>query len=198
MGLYCSLSAITKETAGKILIYPPFLWKVVAPDDAEVYEEAVGQHKLGFIMKFWGLLGIRREQVFNYEQTGNEGIWLSLDKDWQGIHFLLTGSGTGGKWPCNFLMCGGQTVAGTEDQYRVFTPGQVKQIAAALTNISKEEFIKRFDPAAMMKEDIYPNVWDRLEEEELNRTSLCNNYYELKNFLRRLANEKMGMIVHIG
>src|SRR6185503_14516377 len=88
---------------------------------------------------------------------------VDLDKAWHGIHFLLTGTAWDGGEPLCYLVSGGEEVGDVDVGYgpaRVLRPHQVAQWAAALTAIPADELRRRFDPQAMLKEKIYPEIWD--------------------------------------
>lgn len=128
-------------------------------------------------------------------QSENE-LWL--DKAWHGIHFLLTGSAWEGKEPLNFLVVAGEAIKGTDNGYgedRAFTSEQVKNIDKELQGISKEEFESRFDSAKMMEEDIYPTIWDRPKEEDDTLGYISEYFVEMKQYINRIAEQNMGMIV---
>ncbi len=196
MGMYCSMTSISNKTIGNILLYPPLLWKVVAPDDEEFYAEAVADYEPSLKVLFLQLLGAKAEKLVSYKPTRNEGTYFDIDKAWHGIHYMLTGSATMGPSLYNFLLAGGHWIKGTDDSYRVFKPGEVKQVSNALMDISKEEFENRFDPAKMAEKDIYPNIWNQSQEKE-TLEYLRDNFLGLKEYLKGLADTKMGMVIGI-
>jgi hypothetical protein len=120
---------------------------------------------------------------------------VHLEKAWHGLHFLLTGSAGESGVPLGFLLEGGQGV-GEDDGYgapRLFQPGEVQQINAALAPTSDDELWGRFDPERMEAEGIYPGIWDEDEEE------LCDEYltyfHELKKVVAQAAEGEMGLLV---
>jgi hypothetical protein len=88
-----------------------------------------------------------------------------IDKAWHGIHYLLTGSADeSARPPLNFLIAGGTDVGDQDVGYgpaRVYTAAETREIAAALAAVRDDELRRRFDPDAMMRAEIYPEVWDR-------------------------------------
>lgn len=82
---------------------------------------------------------------------------MDVDKSWHCIHFMLTGDAEGGKAPLAWAIMGGED-CGEDAGYgpaRILQPGQVKDVAAALSAIDRAEFISRYDPVAMKSADIY-------------------------------------------
>ncbi len=120
---------------------------------------------------------------------------VHLEKAWHGLHFLLTGSAGESGVPLGFLLEGGQEV-GEDDGYgapRLFQPGEVQQINAALAPISDDELWGRFDPELMEAEDIYPCIWDEKEEEL--RDEYLTYFHELKKVVAQAAEGGMGLLV---
>lgn len=138
----------------------------------------------------------RKEKNILDHIEGEEAFYL--DKAWHGIHFLLTGSAWEGDAPLHFLVAGGEEVKDSDVGYgpgRVFTSAQVKDIDAALQAISKEEFESRYDPVGMMEANIYPNIWDRDEEEDDLLEYVSDNFVRLKQYIHTIAGKGMGMVV---
>ena len=120
---------------------------------------------------------------------------VHLEKAWHGLHFLLTGSAGESGVPLGFLLEGGQEV-GEDDGYgapRLFQPGEVQQINAALAPISDDELWGRFDPELMEAESIYPGIWDEGEEEL--RDEYLTYFHELKKVVALAGEGEMGLLV---
>ena len=83
---------------------------------------------------------------------------IYLDKSWAGIHFLLTGTEENGDFPFNFILVGGQPIFEPDGDYggaRYFSPAEVRTIHIALSVISPEDLLARYDPR-IAKTEIYP------------------------------------------
>ena len=127
--------------------------------------------------------------------------FVDLDKGWQCLHYLLTGSARDGDAPLNFLLKGG-TPVGDEDSgfgpARVFRPLEVAVIADALSGVTQPMLLSRFELKKLEKLEIYPGRWS-----EVNMSSDYDlGYYlgpfeELKRVAQRAKNERLGMIVWI-
>jgi len=127
--------------------------------------------------------------------------FVDLDKAWNALHYLLTGSARDGEGPLAFLLKGGAAV-GDDDlghgPARVFQPSDVAAIADALADVSQYKLLPRFDLKKFEKLEIYPGRWL-----EVNlRSDYDLGYYfgpleQLKNVTRRAKNEGLGMIVWI-
>jgi len=83
---------------------------------------------------------------------------LNLEKSWHVLHYLLTGKAEEAPPPLGNAILGGEEI-GEDLGYgpaRILTPQQVREVAAALASISKDDLRWRFDLKAMMAARIYP------------------------------------------
>ncbi len=104
------------------------------------------------------------------EELDQAGASVSLEKSWHGLHFVLTGSAWGGEPPFDFIGTGGEPIGNEDVGYgpaRVLLPDQVALLNAALSNVTEEEFARRFDLESLEKEQIYPQIWDEELEDLL-------------------------------
>lgn len=70
-------------------------------------------------------------------------------------------------------------------------------VCGLIAVISTDELRKRFDPERMMKANIYPNIWDRDDEEHGNLEYLLEYYDVLRSFLEQTKKEDKGAIISI-
>jgi len=125
---------------------------------------------------------------------------LDIDKAWHGIHFLLTGTEAEGSPPLNFLLQGGHPIGDEDVGYgpaRGFTREEVRALVQALEPLTPEVLGGRFDPRRMTKLDIYPDIWNRQEEDADNREYLLDYYVRLKEFLKHGAERGFALIVYV-
>jgi Domain of unknown function (DUF1877) len=94
---------------------------------------------------------------------GSPDSRLTMDKEWHGIHYLLTGE----PWPVDHPL--GRVIFGADDigdnlgygPARTLTVEQVLQIATQLSQTTAEDLRGRYDVGAMTEAMIYPEVWQR-------------------------------------
>ena len=108
---------------------------------------------------------------------------LDLDKTWHGLHYLLAGSAWEGEGPEAFLVNGGELMDVGVRSARVFRPAEVAAINSALAALTPDELRRRFDPQAMMTEEIYPQIWDRDPKEDDTLGELVTYFTKLKGFV---------------
>jgi len=120
---------------------------------------------------------------------------VELDKAWHGIHYLLAGSADPtGSVASNAIM-GGDAI-GPDDGYgpaRVLMPAMVRKIAKLLAATTPEILARRFDPKAMTRARIYPDViWEREGAQALDY--LLDYYKQLVAFYARAASRGQAVI----
>jgi len=121
-----------------------------------------------------------------------------LDKAWHGIHWLLTGSATDGAEPLCYLLAGGEPIADDGQGYgpmRLLSAHKVAEWNSALTGISRDELARRFDAKAMLKAQIYPEIWASNEEDTLGY--LLRAYDRLRGLVATAAKEGSGLAVYL-
>src|SRR5438094_2973340 len=87
-----------------------------------------------------------------------------LDKAWHGIHFLLTGSAEPNGSLASKVIMGGEDI-GPHLGYgpaQLLTVQEVRDIAKLLQTETPDKLAARYEPAALARAGIYPDViWER-------------------------------------
>jgi hypothetical protein len=205
MSMVVSLSSLRDETIERLLADPPLVWQVIAPDDREAYErarrEADGRSKPGLFARLFGARpqpAVASPPAAALELTEGEGELSDLDKSWHGIHYLLTGSADEGGAPLDFLVAGGREVGDEDVGYgppRAFSAAETRAIAAALAAVTDEELRARFAPEAMMRAEIYPEIWDRDPKEDDTLGYLMEYVAVLRDAIATVTSRGHGLLV---
>ena len=124
-----------------------------------------------------------------------------MDKLWDGLHFLLTGSSATEPVRDNLLseaIVGSKVFCEEEDaDYIAYIyPQQLKAIQNAMEAVDIHNLLVGFSPKAFAEKGIYPTIWMR-EDKEVLREDLKNAYLELKEFYQKMVADEMGVIVSI-
>lgn len=122
---------------------------------------------------------------------------VDIDKAWHGIHFVLVGEQYGGEPPLSNVVFGAKPIGEEDVGYGPAlgtTAESVKQIAAALDEISEEKFREKFDASALEKADIYPQIWDEGDEA---LDYLASYFAELKDFYKSAAKSGNAVITFL-
>lgn len=200
MGMYLGLSTLRDENIRKVLADPPLVWKILAPDDPEAYENARAEKPAGLLAKFLGKRSVTRPLYEEVELRDDEVATTDLDKAWHGIHYLLTQTAWEGEEPLNLLISGGMLVGEIDIGYgpaRAFTAAEVKAIRQALRPIDDAFLRARFHPEEMMRLGIYPEIWDRDPADD-DAFGYCAEYFGcLKAFIETASERNLGLIISI-
>ena len=200
MGMCLVLHSVSDDNIIKILDRPELIWRLIAPDDHEVYKEAVkGMNKVGFLSKLIGKKKPAKIIVPNLHFIEGENANSDLDKSWQGIHYCLNKTACEADEPMDFITLGGAVVGNIDLGYgpaRLFNSEIVKELHARLSNVSVADVAANYNPAEMDKLDIYPNIWTREGDEGQDYIA---EYYEiLKGFIAACSKNNLGMAVYLG
>jgi hypothetical protein len=138
-------------------------------------------------------------EAFIYPDDGDSepDNHIDLDKSWHAIHFTLNGKAWEGDEPLFLTILGG-TEIGEDVGYgpaRYLRPEQVKAVAAALTGISPENFVARFNPSELVAAEIYPEIWT--DEDDDGSEYVSSYYSDLREFYRAASERGDAMLIYL-
>jgi hypothetical protein len=205
VGMILGLTSLSDANIARVLEDPPLIWRVVAPEDPEVYEQAraAAVARPSFFQK---LFGRRRDEAPDggaaapFVMADGEGVATDLDKAWHGIHYLLTGTDWEGDSPLNLLAAGGRVVGDIDMGYgpaRVLTAAETRAAHEALSALGDDALRARFDPAAMMEKEIYPEIWDRDPDDDDTLGYLMEYVAILRRFLADAVKARHGAVIYL-
>lgn len=127
---------------------------------------------------------------------------LDLDKAWQPLHFLLTGTAWEGEEPACYLVRGGEELADDELEYssiRALSPDQVKRFDDFLRHLSRDSLRQRFDRQRMAALEIYPKprAGKRAATSDDEVARLLESFDALQTFVAIAAKRGDGAIVYL-
>lgn len=196
MGICFAMHSLSDRNIEKVMASPALMWRLIAPDEPGMYLDEIGAGK----KSFWArLFGGKQEDVDIPELEFIEGENVSddLDKSWQGIHYCLNGTEYDAEPPMDFITMGGMTAGDVDVGYgpaRLFDSRMVREIHERISGITGEQLHSRYDPEAMEKMDIYPNIWVSEGEEGFE---YIEDYFEnLKAFIADCVKHQLGMAVY--
>jgi len=122
---------------------------------------------------------------------------LDIDKTWQIIHFLLTGSAWEGEAPLRNAVLGGSVIGDIDVGYgpaRYLRPPEVSEVALALSAISPVMLWSRFDLKAARDNEIYPTGW---EGNDTERDYAMDYFQQLKTFFDEANKQNEAIILYL-
>jgi hypothetical protein len=128
---------------------------------------------------------------------------LDLDKAWQPLHFLLTGTAWEGEEPACYLVHGGEELVDDDalgySSIRALTPDQIGRFHDFLSNLSHDSLRRRFDYARMVALEIYstPPAAERARSYDDEVPRLLEAFDALQSFVSTTARRGDGAIVYL-
>ena len=129
------------------------------------------------------------------EQDELGGDFLDIDKSWQGIHFLLTGTLEAGEQPLGWAVFA-PTAIGEDTAHgraRMLTVEQVAEVHKALIAIPADKLKRKCDWQLMNDREIYPGGWRAGDE-----SYITDNFTSLKKFYEAAARKRMAVVQWVG
>ncbi|MDR3457746.1 MAG: YfbM family protein [Verrucomicrobiae bacterium] len=120
-----------------------------------------------------------------------------VDKAWQAIHYLLTGTADETDNVLGFLISGGLTLAGTDVGYgppRAYPSDQVAAIFAALNGLDRATLYQRYQPKAMDQQGVYPKIWAR--DGDRGFDYIWHHFERLRAVLAEARRRNQGLLVY--
>lgn len=197
MGMTCTLRRVNETDLRRLRETPEQVRTFIHGEPVPL--ETVREPGLtGFVLR---LLGVTTQRVSEtaIDESANELInddELDLDKVWDRLHFLLTGTFDDGPEPACFLVAGGEEI-GNEDvgTARVLRPDQVSQFATFLAELSDDELARRYNPTRMTALGIYSKRRPAPGEEEFE--ILLEAFKDLRDFVTATSARGDSLIVSI-
>jgi hypothetical protein len=200
MGLTCSLHRASEREIDRLIAEPDAVPGFLYPDDGSTprVREVRPKGVLGWLLR---LTPITIEEVVPDDgdperPPPDPDRSIDIDKGWNGLHFLFTGTADEGEEPACYLVRGGEEL--DEGQARALRPDQVRRWAAYLEALTPAELARRYDPARMTELEIYPDtIWNRPPSAETPLSWLTGCHAQLRQFVNRAAACGDGLIINI-
>lgn len=140
------------------------------------------------------LLDLAEDYAEEYE------IFLDIDKMWDALVFVLTGFSSSEFLDDNLLREAVLGVTPLEDvsEYMAYTEKtKIAEIVEALESFDMDRAMTDFSMEACKKADLYPDIWDYLEEEEEIKDDILTCFVNMKVFYKEILNHKGNVLVTI-
>ena len=143
-----------------------------------------------------------RNDVLDEVEEWNEEseMLLDIDKMWDVLHFVLTGVSSCDPIennPLSEAVVGVHPLEG-QDGFVAYTEKErVAEILAALEAFDMEQAMATFSMDACKKAELYPNIWDYDDEEELVKEEISDYFQNMKDFYREVLEVNGHVMVTI-
>lgn len=119
---------------------------------------------------------------------------LCIDKTYEAINFLLTGTPDEGELPASSLMMG-QKLALCSETILSLNSEEVKAFNTYIQKISPEDLIKNYDSQKMRDLNVYIFSDVSPEDDELIKNYILYHYSNLKDFIKQTAENNYALIL---
>lgn len=131
---------------------------------------------------------------------GNDTL-IDIDKMWDALLFVMTGFSSSEFMDDDTLREAvlGVTPLENVSEYMAYTEySKIAEIVQALENFDMDRALADFSMEACKKADLYPDIWDYLDEEEEIKDDIRTCFVKMKNFYKKILTLKGNVLVTIG
>ena len=140
------------------------------------------------------LLDLAEDYAEEYE------IFLDIDKMWDALVFVMTGFSSSEFLDDNPLREAVLGVTPLEEvsEYIAYTEKtKIAEIVEALESFDMDRAMNNFSMEACKKADLYPDIWDYLEEEEEIKDDILACFVKMKEFYKKILELNGNVLVTI-
>ena len=137
---------------------------------------------------------------FSEDSTDSHDILIDIDKMWDVLVFVMTGFSSSEFLNDNPLREAVLGVTPLEDvsEYIAYTEkSKIAEIVEALESFDMDRAMANFSMEACKKADLYPNIWDYLEEEEEIKDEIRISFVNMKKFYKQILELNGNVLVTI-
>ena len=137
--------------------------------------------------------------IVDDDPEGNDTL-IDIDKMWDALLFVMTGFSSSEFMDDDPLREAvlGVTPLENVSEYIAYTEhSKITEIVQALENVDMDKALADFSMEACRKADLYPNIWDYLEEEEEIKDDIRTSYVKIKDFYKKILDLKGNVLVTI-
>ena len=144
----------------------------------------------------------QEEELFDsVEDSTNENeMLIDIDKMWDALVFVLTGFSSSEFLDDNPLREAVLGVTPLEEvsEYIAYTEkNKIAEIVEALESFDMHRALADFSMEACKKADLYPDIWDYLEDEEEIKSFILTCFVKMKDFYKKILTLRGNVLVTI-
>ena len=134
---------------------------------------------------------------FAEDSADSHDILLDIDKMWDALVFVMTGFSSSEFLDNNPLREAVLGVTPLEDVSEYIAYTEKTKIAEALEEFDMDKAMANFSMEACKKADLYPDIWDYLEEEEEIKDEIRISFVNMKEFYKKILELNGNVLVTI-
>ena len=137
---------------------------------------------------------------FAEDSADSHDILIDIDKMWDALLFVMTGFSSSEFLDDNPLREAVLGVTPLEDvsEYMAYTEkSRIAAISQALEEFDMDSAMANFSMEACKKADLYPDIWDYLEEEEEIKDDISTCFVKMKDFYKKILELNGNVLVTI-
>ena len=144
----------------------------------------------------------QEEELFDLveDSTNENEMLIDIDKMWDALVFVLTGFSSSEFLDDNPLREAVLGVTPLEDvsEYIAYTEkSRIAAISQALEEFDMDKALNDFSMEACKKADLYPDIWDYLEDEEEIKSFILTCFVKMKDFYKKILTLRGNVLVTI-
>ena len=137
---------------------------------------------------------------FSEDSADTHDILIDIDKMWDVLVFVMTGFSSSEFMDDEPLREAVLGVTPLEDvsEYIAYTEkSRIAAISQALEEFDMDKALKDISMEACKKSDLYPNIWDYLEEEDEIKDDIRISFENMKKFYKQILGLNGNVLVTI-
>ena len=142
------------------------------------------------------------EDIFETVEDWNEKaeILLDIDKNWDLLHYMLTGVSASDpicEDPLSEAVVGVTSIEEIDDFIAYTKKDRVADILKVLEDFDMESALESFALEEGKEAELYPNIWDYEEEEDEIKEDLLDCFERMKDFYKEILEADGNVLVTI-
>ena len=137
---------------------------------------------------------------FDEDSADTHDILIDIDKMWDALLFVMTGfssSEFSDDNPLREAVLGVTTLEEVSEYIAYTEKNKIAEIVEALESFDIYRAMADFSMEACKKADLYPDIWDYLEDEEEIKSFILTCFVKMKDFYKEILNYKGNVLVTI-
>lgn len=144
----------------------------------------------------------KEEELLDLVEDYSEGndTLIDIDKMWDALLFVMTGFSSSEFMdddPLREAVLGVTPLENVSEYIAYTEKSKIAEIVQALENFDMDRALADFSMEACKKADLYPDIWDYLEEEEEIKDEIRISFVNMKEFYKKILELNGNVLVTI-